>query len=622
MAESRQPGIREVALLAIAVVVTVLVAAGVTALLPRDGQAVVFHTPLLIVVLIGGTGLRAVADPAPPGARSGRLTGPRARPRRDRDLRRLADESWDLLIVGGGIVGRGGAARRGVARAQGRARRAGRHRGRDELPVEPPDPRRPALPAPAGRPARPRGAPRAGPPPRARPAPDPARGVPVPALRAAGRDPRLLLDRHDDVRRPGLGALRGTPPRPVDGARRSSTRRTWSRTASAGRSCTTTRWRTTRGTRSRSCGRRSPMATARPSRSPGCARPGRATTGVGSRAPPVTDRRVRRCLRGPRGRRPRRDRRLGCLARPAVRRPDRSGVLPARGSHLVIERARIPARGGMTLQVPGRVAFLVPWPRHWVIGTTDQPYRGPIDRVAASNEEVDELLGTLNGALDLTITRDDLVGHVRGAAAAHRAVRCRLVGQGVARAPGRRRGARAGPRQRRQVHDLPGDGPRRGRRRAGRRRASPAEPTAELPIVGAAPRPELDAMAARLARDEGVEPDAGARARRPPRDRGPGRRSPAAASWTSSGPSSTGFPFLEAEVGVGRRARAGAVARRPARPPVPAGPGASRPRRGDRAAGGGDRRRRAGLGRGRARPREVRDYLERAHREYDVPAPA
>ena len=45
-----------------------LVAAGVTALLPRDGQAVVFHTPLLIVVLIVGTGLvlwRILRHPGP-----------------------------------------------------------------------------------------------------------------------------------------------------------------------------------------------------------------------------------------------------------------------------------------------------------------------------------------------------------------------------------------------------------------------------------------------------------------------------------------------------------------------------------------------------------------------------
>jgi hypothetical protein len=57
VADVRQPGLREVLLLAAAVVTTVLVAAGVTALLPREGQRVVFDTPLLILVLIGGTGL-------------------------------------------------------------------------------------------------------------------------------------------------------------------------------------------------------------------------------------------------------------------------------------------------------------------------------------------------------------------------------------------------------------------------------------------------------------------------------------------------------------------------------------------------------------------------------------
>jgi hypothetical protein len=51
----RQPGIRDVVLVALAVIAIVLVAAGATALLPREGQGVVFHTPLLILVLIGGT---------------------------------------------------------------------------------------------------------------------------------------------------------------------------------------------------------------------------------------------------------------------------------------------------------------------------------------------------------------------------------------------------------------------------------------------------------------------------------------------------------------------------------------------------------------------------------------
>jgi hypothetical protein len=57
VADARQPGLREVVLLAAGVVAIVLVAAGVTALLPTEGQGVVFHTPLLILVLIGGTAI-------------------------------------------------------------------------------------------------------------------------------------------------------------------------------------------------------------------------------------------------------------------------------------------------------------------------------------------------------------------------------------------------------------------------------------------------------------------------------------------------------------------------------------------------------------------------------------
>jgi FtsH-binding integral membrane protein len=68
VADVRQPGLREVLLAAAAVVLVVLLAAVVTAMLPVDGQAIVFDTPLLIVVLIAGTGLvlwRILRRPGP-----------------------------------------------------------------------------------------------------------------------------------------------------------------------------------------------------------------------------------------------------------------------------------------------------------------------------------------------------------------------------------------------------------------------------------------------------------------------------------------------------------------------------------------------------------------------------
>ena len=51
----RQPGWREVIVVAVIVVALVLGAAILTSVLPTSVQEVVFHTPLAIIVLIGGT---------------------------------------------------------------------------------------------------------------------------------------------------------------------------------------------------------------------------------------------------------------------------------------------------------------------------------------------------------------------------------------------------------------------------------------------------------------------------------------------------------------------------------------------------------------------------------------
>ena len=57
MTSDRPVGWRAVAILAAAIVVTVLGAAVVTSFLPDGLQAIVFHSPLLIIVLVTGTAL-------------------------------------------------------------------------------------------------------------------------------------------------------------------------------------------------------------------------------------------------------------------------------------------------------------------------------------------------------------------------------------------------------------------------------------------------------------------------------------------------------------------------------------------------------------------------------------
>jgi glycerol-3-phosphate dehydrogenase len=89
-------------------------------------------------------------------------------------------------------------------------------------------------------------------------------------------------------------------------------------------------------------------------------------------------------------------------------------LLPSRGAHLVVPRERIPSDVGLTIRVPGKVVFLVPWPHFWLIGTTDAPYDGPIDRPTADRDEVDELLEAVNRVLDVDLARGDVVGTYAG----------------------------------------------------------------------------------------------------------------------------------------------------------------------------------------------------------------
>ena len=56
MAEAKPVGWRQVLIVAGIAVAAVLGAAILTAALPADAQRVIFHTPLLIAVLIVGTG--------------------------------------------------------------------------------------------------------------------------------------------------------------------------------------------------------------------------------------------------------------------------------------------------------------------------------------------------------------------------------------------------------------------------------------------------------------------------------------------------------------------------------------------------------------------------------------
>ena len=89
-------------------------------------------------------------------------------------------------------------------------------------------------------------------------------------------------------------------------------------------------------------------------------------------------------------------------------------ILPSRGAHLVVPRERIPNKMGLTIRVPGKIVFLVPWPEYWLIGTTDAPFDGPAARPVAAGWEVDRLIDTVNATMDVDLSRDDVVGTYAG----------------------------------------------------------------------------------------------------------------------------------------------------------------------------------------------------------------
>jgi glycerol-3-phosphate dehydrogenase len=183
-------------------------------------------------------------------------------------------------------------------------------------------------------------------------------------------------------------------------------------------------------------------------------------------------------------------------------------LLPSRGAHLVVPRERIPSNVGLTIRVPGKVVFLVPWPHFWLIGTTDAPYGGPIDRPMAGPDEIDELLSAVNRVLDVDLGRDDVVGTYAGlrpliaptggstltASREHRVV---VEPNGLVRVSGgkyttyRVMAAQTVDAALGVLGERPRDRPSR---------------TATHRLVGAADRPELERLAGTLAASAGLAP--------------------------------------------------------------------------------------------------------------------
>jgi glycerol-3-phosphate dehydrogenase len=89
-------------------------------------------------------------------------------------------------------------------------------------------------------------------------------------------------------------------------------------------------------------------------------------------------------------------------------------VRASKGIHLVVPRDRIRSETGFITKTEKSVLFVIPWGRHWIIGTTDTPWDLDLAHPAASRVDIDYLLGQVNTLLKVPLDHEDVEGVYAG----------------------------------------------------------------------------------------------------------------------------------------------------------------------------------------------------------------
>ena len=89
-------------------------------------------------------------------------------------------------------------------------------------------------------------------------------------------------------------------------------------------------------------------------------------------------------------------------------------VRASKGIHLVVPRDRIHSDTGLILRTEKSVLFVIPWARHWLIGTTDTDWNLDKAHPAASATDIEYLLDHVNSVLRIPLTREDVEGTYAG----------------------------------------------------------------------------------------------------------------------------------------------------------------------------------------------------------------
>ncbi|KQO09746.1 glycerol-3-phosphate dehydrogenase [Agreia sp. Leaf244] len=89
-------------------------------------------------------------------------------------------------------------------------------------------------------------------------------------------------------------------------------------------------------------------------------------------------------------------------------------VRASKGIHLVVPRDRFQSSMGLLLRTEKSVLFVIPWGRHWLVGTTDTDWHLDKAHPAATAADIDYVLEHVNTVLNVPLTRDDVEGVYAG----------------------------------------------------------------------------------------------------------------------------------------------------------------------------------------------------------------
>jgi glycerol-3-phosphate dehydrogenase len=89
-------------------------------------------------------------------------------------------------------------------------------------------------------------------------------------------------------------------------------------------------------------------------------------------------------------------------------------VRASKGVHVVVPRDRIVSDVAIILRTENSVMFVIPWGAHWIIGTTDTDWDLDLAHPAATKADIDYILGTVNTVLATPLTHADIDGVYAG----------------------------------------------------------------------------------------------------------------------------------------------------------------------------------------------------------------